>query len=140
MPFGPNGSHVPIYLIDFGTPLNNSYILTNQYMVRARETKEPDIALLINGLPVVIGEAKTPVRPSVSWLDGAHEVHEVYENAVPALFVPNILSFATDGKQFFTGPYVPRWNSGAPGGSKKTVMSCRAWRGCMMWASNLSAC
>ena len=103
MPFGPNGEHVPVFLIDFQTLKNNTYVCTNQYMVRARETKEPDIALLINGIPVVIGEAKTPVRPAVSWLDGAHEIHEVYENAVPGLFVPNILSFATDSKQFFYG-------------------------------------
>ncbi len=47
--------------------------------------------------------SQTPVRPAVSWLDGAHEIHNVYENAVPALFVPNILSFATDGKEFFYG-------------------------------------
>ncbi|MFN7014305.1 MAG: type I restriction endonuclease subunit R, partial [Bacteroidia bacterium] len=52
---------------------------------------------------VVIGEAKTPIRPSVSWLDGAHEIHDIYENAVPQLFVPNILSFATEGKTFYYG-------------------------------------
>ena len=39
--------------------------------------------MMINGIPVVVGEAKTPIRPSVSWLDGAHEVHDIYENAVP---------------------------------------------------------
>jgi type I restriction enzyme R subunit len=59
--------------------------------------------LFINGLPVVVGEAKTPIRPSISWLDGAHEVHDIYENAVPQLFVPNILSFATEGKELFYG-------------------------------------
>ncbi|MDX1783533.1 MAG: HsdR family type I site-specific deoxyribonuclease, partial [Aequorivita vladivostokensis] len=42
-------------------------------------------------------------RPSVSWLDGAYEVHEIYENAVPQLFVPNILSFATEGKELYYG-------------------------------------
>lgn len=52
---------------------------------------------------MVVGEAKTPIRPSISWLDGAHEVHDIYENAVPQLFVPNILSFATEGKELFYG-------------------------------------
>src|SRR5690606_20496330 len=103
MPFGENNRHVPIRLIDFETLENNTYIITNQYRVHHRETKIPDIVLLINGIPVVIGEAKTPIRPSVSWLDGAHEVHEVYENAVPQLFVPNILSFATEGKELYYG-------------------------------------
>ena len=58
---------------------------------------------MINGIPVVVGEAKTPIRPSVSWLDGGHEVHDIYENTVPQLFVPNILSFATEGKELYYG-------------------------------------
>ena len=59
--------------------------------------------MMINGIPVVVGEAKTPIRPAISWLDGAHEIHDIYENAVPQLFVPNILSFATEGKELFYG-------------------------------------
>lgn len=105
MPFGPNNRHVPVRLITFEpaqTELNR-YVVTNQYRVHHHETKIPDIVLLINGIPVVVGEAKTPIRPSVSWLDGAHEIHDIYENAVPQLFVPNILSFATEGKEFFYG-------------------------------------
>jgi len=103
MPFGENNRHVQVRLIDFEDLLNNTYVLTNQYRIHHRETKIPDIVLMINGIPVVIGEAKTPIRPSVSWLDGAHEIHDVYENAVPQLFVPNILSFATEGKELFYG-------------------------------------
>jgi type I restriction enzyme R subunit len=103
LPFGENNRHVPIRLIDFDDLSQNSYIVTNQYRIHHRETKIPDVVLLINGLPVVVGEAKTPIRPSVSWLDGAHEVHAIYENAVPQLFVPNILSFATEGKELFYG-------------------------------------
>jgi len=103
MPFGENNRHVPVLLIDFDNFTNNSYVITNQYRIHHRETKIPDVVLLINGIPVVVGEAKTPIRPSVSWLDGAHELHNIYENAVPQLFVPNILSFATEGKELFYG-------------------------------------
>lgn len=103
MPFGENNSHVPVRLIDFDLIENNSYVVTNQFRIHHRETKIPDVVLLINGIPVVVGEAKTPIRPSISWLDGAHEIHDVYENAVPQLFVPNILSFATEGKELFFG-------------------------------------
>ena len=103
MPFGVNNRHVPVNLIDFEELSNNQYVVTTQYRIHHRETKIPDIVLLINGIPVVIGEAKTPIRPSVSWLDGAHEVHDIYENAVPQLFVPNILSFATEGKELYYG-------------------------------------
>ena len=103
MPFGENNRHVPIRLIDFEDLTNNRYIATNQFRIHNRETKIPDVVLMINGIPVVIGEAKTPIRPSVSWLDGAYEIHDVYENSVPQLFVPNILSFATEGKELFFG-------------------------------------
>jgi len=103
MPFGENNRHVSIKLIDFEDISQNSFVVTNQYRVRTRETKIPDLVFFINGLPVVVGEAKTPVRPSVSWLDGAHEVHHIYENAIPQLFVPTIFSFATEGKELFYG-------------------------------------
>jgi type I restriction enzyme R subunit len=103
MPFGENNRHVPIRLLDFEDLTNNCYTITNQFRVHHRETKIPDIVLFINGIPVVVGEAKTPIRPSVSWLDGASEIHHVYENSIPQLFVPNILSFATEGKELFYG-------------------------------------
>ncbi|HCG6610707.1 TPA: HsdR family type I site-specific deoxyribonuclease [Vibrio parahaemolyticus] len=103
MPFGEDNRHVPVRLIDFDDLSKNHYVVTNQFRIHHRETKIPDVVLLINGIPVVVGEAKTPIRPSVTWLDGAHEVHNIYENAVPQLFVPNILSFATEGKELFYG-------------------------------------
>lgn len=103
MPFGQKGEHVKVKLIDYDQLKENSFIMTNQFKVHARETKIPDVVLFINGIPVVVGELKTPVRPAISWYDAAHEVHDIYENAVPQLFVPNILSFASEGKELFIG-------------------------------------
>lgn len=103
LPFGKDEHHIPIRLIDFENLKNNTYILTNQLNIRARETKIPDTVFYVNGIPLVVGEAKTPVRPSVSWFDGAHDIHVTYENSVPQLFVPNIFSFATEGKELFIG-------------------------------------
>lgn len=103
LPFGKNNNHVPIRLFDFEILKNNSFVLANQLKIRARETKIPDLVFYVNGIPLVIGEAKTPVRPAVSWLDGAHDIHVIYENSVPQLFVPNVFSFATEGKELFIG-------------------------------------
>lgn len=103
MPFGENHTHVTIRLIDFEQPNNNTYVVTNQYRIKSRETKIPDVVLLINGFPVVVGEAKTPIRPAISWMDGANDIHEIYEHSVPALFVPNVFSFATEGKELYYG-------------------------------------
>ncbi len=102
MPFGENNRHVPVRLIDFENK-DNKGIVTNQFRIHHRETKIPDIVMFINGIPVVVGEVKTPIRPSVTWLDGANEVHNIYENSVPQLFVTNILSFATEGKELYYG-------------------------------------
>jgi len=103
LPFGKGEQHIPIRLVDFENLKNNTYILTNQLSVRARETKIPDTVFFVNGIPLVVGEAKTPVRPAVSWFDGAYDIHETYENAIPQFFVPNIFSFATEGKELFIG-------------------------------------
>lgn len=102
MPFGPNGEHVPIHLIDFETLTNNRYVATNQYTYKSNVEVRFDLVLLVNGVPLVIGEAKTPVRPAVSWVDGAVDI-EKYETNVPQMFVPNVFSFATEGKEYRYG-------------------------------------
>ena len=103
LPIGKNNEHTNIKLIDFENLENNSFIITNQLKVKNLENKIPDIVMFINGIPIIVGELKTPVRKSVSWYDGAYEINEVYENSIPQLFVPNILSFSSDGKELFIG-------------------------------------
>jgi type I restriction enzyme R subunit len=60
--------------------------------------KRFDVVFVVNGLPLVIGEAKTPTRSAVTWFDGAYQVNEIYEKEIPAMFVPNVFSFATEGR------------------------------------------
>ena len=104
MPFGEHGEHVTIRLIDFADLGQNQYVVTTQYTYRAGATeKRADLVLLVNGFPLVIIEAKTPVRSSESWFDGAVQVHEDYERNVPELFVPNVFSVATEGKEYRYG-------------------------------------
>ena len=104
MPFGKNHEHTTVRLVDFENPENNQYVVTTQYTFRAGSAeRRADLVLLVNGLPVVIIEAKTPVRNAVSWVDGALQVHDDYEKFVPELFAPNILSVATEGKELRYG-------------------------------------
>jgi type I restriction enzyme, R subunit len=104
MPFGENGEHVTIRLLDFLNTEHNDCVVTTQYTFRAGNTeKRADLVLLMNGIPLVVIEAKTPVRSSQSWLDGAVQVHDDYEKNVPELFVPNLLSIATEGKELRYG-------------------------------------
>ena len=104
MPFGKNGEHVTIRLLDFADTARNECVVTTQYTFRAGATeKRADLILLVNGIPLVVIEAKTPVRASQSWLDGVIQIHDDYERNVPELFVPNLLSVATEGKEFRYG-------------------------------------
>ena len=104
MPFGPNGEHVTIRLIDFDDIEQNSFVVTQQFTFRAGKTeKRADLVLIVNGLPLVVIEAKTPVRSCQSWLDAAVQIHDDYEQNVPELFVPNVFSVATEGKEYRYG-------------------------------------
>lgn len=105
-PFGKDGRSVPIKF--FGTITKeelakNEYIVTNQWVYpQQQDGKRFDIVLLINGMPIAIGELKTPVRQAITWLDGAEDI-EKYEKAVPQMFVPNVFNFASEGKCYRYG-------------------------------------
>lgn len=104
MPFGENNEHTTVHLIDFDNIENNQFVVTSQFTFRAGPAeRRADLVLLVNGLPLVLIEAKTPVRQAVSWLDGALQVHDDYEKNVPELFVANVFSVATEGKELKYG-------------------------------------
>lgn len=105
-PFGKDGRMIPIRF--FGTMTKedlklNEYVVTNQWVYPQKENgKRLDIVLLINGFPVAIGELKTPVRNSITWLDAAGDI-AAYEKSIPSMFVTNIFNFATEGKCYRYG-------------------------------------
>ncbi|RKN29945.1 type I restriction endonuclease subunit R [Micromonospora musae] len=106
MPFGPAGEHVTVRLIDFDDPepSANQWIISTEVTYRVgRVERRFDLVLWCNGFPIVVGEAKSPVRPAYTWIDAAAQINEDYEVNVPAFFVPNVFSFATEGKDFRYG-------------------------------------
>lgn len=104
MPFGPNNEHVPVRLLDLEDLSRNHYVVTQQFTYRAGAAeRRADLVLLVNGLPLVLIEAKTPVKKCISWVDGALQVHDDYERHVPELFVCNVFSVATEGKDLRFG-------------------------------------
>ncbi len=149
MPFGERGEHTPVRLIDFENLSNNDYVVTNQWKCEGRNlkcevlnfkshtsnfqqhetnAKRFDIVLLVNGIPLVVGEAKTPVRPAVTWVDGASDIHNGYEQSVPQMFVPNVFSFATEGKSYRYGSVrmpIDIWGPWHNGGVKGEVGSVK---------------
>ena len=104
MPFGQNNEHVPVRLIDLDDLSQNQCVVTQQFTYRAGPNeRRPDLVLLVNGFPLVLIEAKTPVKKCISWVDGAVQVHADYEKFVPELFVCNVFSVATEGKEYHYG-------------------------------------
>ncbi|MBN2116290.1 MAG: HsdR family type I site-specific deoxyribonuclease [Anaerolineales bacterium] len=104
MPFGENNQHVTVKLVDYSELDQNQYIVTTQYTFRAGSSeRRADLVLFVNGLPLVLVEAKTPVRHAVSWFDGAKQIHDDYERFVPELFACNVFSVATEGKDLRYG-------------------------------------
>lgn len=105
-PCGEDGKQTSIDF--FGTETNgkleqNQYVVTNQWVYpRKSGGKRLDIVLLVNGFPLVIGELKTPVRPAVTWLDGAQDLNK-YEQSIPQMFAANVFNFATEGKCYRYG-------------------------------------
>lgn len=104
-PFGENGQNINIRFFDEQNPANNYCIVTNQWIYpRASKDggKRLDLVFIINGIPMVIGEVKSPFRSGVTWADGANDIVK-YQKSIPEMFVPNILSFATNGRELMYG-------------------------------------
>jgi type I restriction enzyme, R subunit len=107
MPFGPEGAHATVRLIDFengADPGANHWIVSTEVTYGiGRVERRFDLVLWCNGFPLVVGEAKSPVRPAYTWIDAAAQINEDYERNVSAFFVPNVLNFATEGKDLRYG-------------------------------------
>jgi type I restriction enzyme, R subunit len=95
---------VQVNLIDFENPKANILRVTTEATFHiGREHRRYDLVLWVNGFPLVVGEMKTPKDKNISWLNGATDVHNAYEKKTPEFFVPNVLSFASEGREFRYG-------------------------------------
>jgi type I restriction enzyme, R subunit len=91
----------PVQLIDFENPRANTRIVAREVVFKVGgEERRYDIVLFVNGIPLVVGETKTPFKDKKSWLNAANDIHGTYEPKTPGFFVPNVLEVATEGKDF----------------------------------------
>jgi len=95
--------YLPVRLIDFEHPRLNRLVVSTEVTYRpGTEERRYDLVLWVNGIPLVVGETKTPASAVTSWLNGAGDIAK-YEVVTPGFFVSNVLSFATEGKDFRYG-------------------------------------
>ncbi len=139
LPYGKNNTHVPLKFIDFENLENNSYVVSSEvcYPVdrKTHGANAFDVVLYINGIPVVIAEAKTPFEEEWTWQDGACDIYDTYQVNCPECFVPNILCVASDGLTFrYSSICVPPSHWGpwklnglrSEGTSKDTMMAAKS--------------
>ena len=86
----------PIALIDFKNPSRNAFHVTNQFRVAAQRPRIPDVVLFVNGIPLVVIEAKSPLKATAK-AEEAFEQIKQYERDIPRLFYPNAFNIVTDG-------------------------------------------
>ena len=77
-----------VRLINFEDLDANDWCVTNQFPVEGRSPRRPDIVLLINGIPIVVIEAKTASRSKPDWREGAKQLG-MYAEEIDQLFYTN---------------------------------------------------
>lgn len=104
-PFGEDGENIAIKFFSDDSNVPNHCVVTNQWEFPRHSVeggKRLDLVYIINGIPMVIGEVKTPTKPSISWADGATDMLH-YQKSIPEMFVTNILTFASEGRELQYG-------------------------------------
>ena len=94
----------PVRVIDLAHPTRNQLVVSDEVTFGSPgQNRRFDLVLWVNGIPLVVGETKTPVKASVSWLNAARDIHGTYEVEASPFFATNLLSFASEGREFHYG-------------------------------------
>lgn len=91
-----------IHLIDFLNPQNNTFTVTNQLYIKSEKPRIPDVIVYINGIPVVVIEAKTPLNFKNKTGEAFNQIRQ-YERDIPRLFYTNQFNIITDGTNCLYG-------------------------------------
>lgn len=92
-----------VWLIDFENPLNNDFVVSNQFtIIEDNHNKRPDLILFVNGLPLVLIELKNAADENAT-IHSAFRQIETYKAQIPSLFTYNALLIISDGLEAKTG-------------------------------------
>lgn len=82
-------------LIDFHHPEQNDFLVVNQFTVKDKETKRPDIVVFVNGLPLVVIELKSPSRDETDASEAYLQLRN-YQLLIPSIFTYNAFNVMSD--------------------------------------------
>jgi len=91
-----------IRLLDIDSPENNTYVVTNQLKFAGYENVKFDIVLMVNGIPLVVIEAKVPTRELLDYNEAIKQIKRYVRNA-PQFFKYLAFVCPTDGVVFKYG-------------------------------------
>ncbi|WP_431320828.1 type I restriction endonuclease subunit R [Rhizobium sp. YTU87027] len=83
-------------VIDLLEPRNNQFSVTHQLRVKAENTRRPDVVVYVNGIPLVVIEAKSPLNVKDKTGEAFEQIKQ-YEQDIPRLFFSNVFNIVTDG-------------------------------------------
>ncbi len=84
-----------VYLVDYKNPVNNSFIVANQWTFIEKSNKRPDVILFLNGLPVVLIELKSPSREETDASEAYRQLRN-YMMEIPSMFIYNAICVISD--------------------------------------------
>lgn len=92
-----------LWLIDFNTPENNDFVVTNQFTITENgATKRPDVILFVNGIPLVVIELKNAADENATVKSAFRQI-ETYKATIPSLFTYNAFNVISDGLEAKAG-------------------------------------
>ena len=92
-----------VALIDFTNPLENEFLVVNQYtVVENNQNKRPDILLFVNGIPLVLIELKNAADENAT-IRKAFDQIQTYKATIPSLFAFNAVCVISDGMECKAG-------------------------------------
>jgi type I restriction enzyme, R subunit len=92
-----------VWLMDFANPLNNDFLVSNQFtVIEDGQNKRPDVLLFVNGMPLVVMELKNPADENAT-IHSAFRQIETYKVTIPSLFTYNGIIVISDGLEALAG-------------------------------------
>jgi type I restriction enzyme R subunit len=85
-----------VKVIDFEDPLNNEFLVVNQFTVQGVEkVRRPDVVVFINGIPIAIFELKNPTIEEAT-IQTAYQQLQDYKKDIPEIFKYNQILAISD--------------------------------------------
>jgi len=91
-----------IKLVDFENPENNMFVVTNQFKFSGYENVRFDIVLMVNGIPLVVIEAKTVAKELLDYHEAIKQLRR-YAREAPQFLKYLAYVCPTDGMAFKYG-------------------------------------